>query len=207
MNIDFDKLLRTLLKSGAALTYVFIGSSVAVTLLSWFGSSEAWFLAFAISTSVYELNDVMSGQVWRLFTPMFMHFNIVHLAFNMLWLWSLGVIVERIQGSWMMLFVVLITAGLSNVAEFYAAGPLFGGMSGVVYGLLGYIWMQGKFNPWFMRKIRKEIVVMMLVWFVVCWTGLAGNIANIAHTAGLLVGMGWGVFYAYYQIHKMKGEV
>ena len=204
MNIDLEKFYLWLADTGAPITYVLIANSIGVTLFSWFGSSEGWFMALAISTSFYELSDVMNGQIWRLFSPMFMHFNIVHLAFNMLWLLSLGTIMERVQGSWVIIFVVFMTAGLSNVAQFYATGPAFGGMSGVVYGLLGYIWMQSRFNPWFFMKLRKEIVLMMLIWFVVCWTGLVGNIANVAHTVGLLAGIIWGLIYAQYLIKKMK---
>ena len=204
MNINHEKYRQWLLDSGVPVTFVLIGISVGVTLLSWFGSSEPWFRMLAISTSFYELSEVRNGQFWRLFTPMFMHFNIVHLAFNMLWLLSLGSIVERVQGSWVIIFVVFMTAGLSSVAQFYVTGPAFGGMSGVVYGLLGYVWMQSQFNPWFFLKLRKEIVLMMLIWFVVCWTGLVGNIANIAHTVGLLAGIIWGLIYAQYLIQKMK---
>jgi membrane associated rhomboid family serine protease len=69
---------------------------------------------------------------------------------------------------------------------------LFGGMSGVVYGLLAYVWMQGRYNQRFGYALHKSTAVMMLVWFVLCWTGLLGPIANWAHTTGLLIGLAWG---------------
>jgi GlpG protein len=76
------------------------------------------------------------------------------------------------------------------------ASPLFGGMSGVVYGLLGYVWGQGFGRSDLGFSLNRSTVVMMLVWYALCWTGLLGPIANWAHTAGLIVGVGWGYISA-----------
>ncbi|HWI58437.1 MAG TPA: rhomboid family intramembrane serine protease [Bacillota bacterium] len=65
-------------------------------------------------------------------------------------------------------------------------------MSGVVYGLLGYIWMRSKFDAGSGLFLHSSTVTMMLIWLVACYTGLLGPIANTAHTVGLLLGMGWG---------------
>ena len=65
-------------------------------------------------------------------------------------------------------------------------------MSGVVYALLGYFWMQGRYNPRFGVALHQTTVTMMLVWYVLCWTGIFGPIANWAHTAGALAGIAWG---------------
>lgn len=136
--------------------------------------------------------DILGGEVWRLVTPMFLHLSFLHILFNMMWLWDLGRLVETVKGSLYLLGFVLATGIASNVAQYAIQGPGFGGMSGVVYALLGYVWMQGKFNPRFGFEIHKSTVIMMLGWYVLCWTGLAGPIANWAHTAGLLLGVAWG---------------
>lgn len=136
--------------------------------------------------------DILGGEVWRLVTPMFLHLSFLHILFNMMWLWDLGRLVETVKGSLYMLGFMLATGIASNVAQYAIQGPGFGGMSGVVYALLGYVWMQGKFNPRFGFEIHKSTVIMMLGWYVLCWTGLAGPIANWAHTAGLLLGVAWG---------------
>jgi GlpG protein len=71
---------------------------------------------------------------------------------------------------------------------------MFGGMSGVVYALLGYVWMRGKYDPASGLFVPPPTVTMMLIWFVAGWTGILGPIANMAHGAGLVLGMAWGYF-------------
>jgi len=146
---------------------------------------------------------IMDGDFWRLLTPVFLHFGLAHIVFNMLWLWQLGGPLERRLGSPELLTLIVVVGVLSNLAQyFFKPDSLFGGMSGVVYALLGYFWMQGRFNPRFGMALRQPIVIMMLIWFVVCWLGVVGNIANMAHTAGLILGVVWGYISAYVQYPK-----
>ena len=154
-----------------------------------------------------DLPEVRQGQIWRLLTPIFLHFSLLHLAFNMLWLWILGRVIENIQGGpFLMLLVSLLGIG-SNLGQYYWSGPLFGGMSGVVYGLLGFLWIQGKLNPNYSVRLHQPIVIMMMVWFVLCWSGILSwlslllfktplEVANMAHTTGLLIGLIWGFLQA-----------
>ncbi len=145
----------------------------------------------------------MDGDFWRLLTPVFLHFGLAHIVFNMLWLWQLGGPLERRLGSPELLTLIVVVGVLSNLAQyFFKPESLFGGMSGVVYALLGYFWMQGRFNPRFGMALRQPIVIMMLIWFVVCWLGVVGNIANMAHTAGLILGVFWGFISAYVRYPK-----
>ena len=137
------------------------------------------------------LPDILHGQVWRLFTPALMHFGLMHIIFNMLWLRDLGGLIERIEGSRKFLLMVLVMAGLSNAGQYAVSGPMFGGMSGVVYGLLGYLWIRGKVDPWYQAHLHPSTVTMMLVWFVFCFLGIL-PIANTAHAVGLGLGMAWG---------------
>jgi membrane associated rhomboid family serine protease len=146
---------------------------------------------------------IMDGDFWRLLTPVFLHFGLAHIVFNMLWLWQLGGPLERRLGSPELLTLIVVVGVLSNLAQyFFKPESLFGGMSGVVYALLGYFWMQGRFNPRFGMALRQPIVFMMLIWFVVCWLGVVGNIANMAHTAGLILGVVWGFISAYVRYPK-----
>jgi GlpG protein len=136
--------------------------------------------------------EVFSGQVWRLITPIFIHFSILHIFFNMLWMRDLGSMIEARQGSLLLIVMVLIVAIISNVTEFFFVGGTFGGMSGVVYGLFGYIWIRGRRDPGSGLFLHPTTVTMMIIWLFVCMIGVMGPVANAAHASGLLVGMLWG---------------
>jgi GlpG protein len=184
------------------LSIVLIAISVAITFLTNFGKdthltqilSIGQFPAVVGTHILWDkmLLEVRHGEVWRLFTPMFLHFNIAHIFFNMLWLRDLGSMIEARKNSRFLLLLTLVLAGTSNVGQYLYKGPDFGGMSGVVYGLLGYIWMQGRFNPASKLSLSPQTVALMIVWFFVCLAGLVGPIANTAHGVGLAVGIAWG---------------
>lgn len=183
------------------LTSILIVTSVAVALLTRLGENDRLVQFFTIATYSIEGNsitwisglpEICHGQIWRLFTPMFVHFGLMHILFNMLWLRDLGSMVEARKGPWLLLTLVLVIAAVSNIAEYKVSGPSFGGMSGVVYGLLGYVWMQGKFNPASGLALHTQTVTLMIVWFFLCLSGAMGPIANTAHAVGAVVGIAWG---------------
>lgn len=136
--------------------------------------------------------EIRAGEVWRLFTPMFLHYGFLHIFFNMLWLRDLGSMIEARQNSLLLITQVAIMSALSNVAQYLVIGFYFGGMSGVVYGLLGYIWIRGKFDPGSGLFLHPSTVTMMIIWLFAGIVGLLGPIANTAHAVGLLTGMAWG---------------
>lgn len=139
------------------------------------------------------LEAVRRGQVWRLVSPIFMHFTLLHLLFNMMWLMDLGGMVEYNKGSAFVGGFVLLVAAASNFGQYAVAGANFGGMSGVVYGLLGYAWMMGRYDPGSGMKLRPATVTLMLGWFVVCILfARIMPVANTAHAVGLGLGMAWG---------------
>lgn len=177
------------------ITAVLLVTSILVSLVSNFGQNFQFIHWLLISEYTQGLSEVMSGQLWRLFTPIIIHFGILHIVFNMVWLYQLGSAIEQHYSIKRMAILVFIISLTSNLAQFIWSGPLFGGMSGVVYGLLGYVWIQGKYNPYSTIGLNQNIAIMMLAWFVICWLGLVGNIANMAHTIGLVGGMLMGLIY------------
>jgi len=187
------------------LTVILIVCSVATTLVSSFGDNHGPILWLFIAESapiggpmerLTWLPEIRNGEIWRLFTPVFIHFGIPHLLFNMLWMFDLGSMVERRQGTWRLAILVLVIAALSNLGQYLAKGPLFGGMSGVVYGLIGYIWLRGKFDPASGLFLHPTTVTMAMIWFVMCFAGVIGHVANTAHSVGLVTGLGFGYFSA-----------
>ena len=173
-------------------TIALIAISVAASIPSIGGNGV--FTPFLIATpGAPAFSEILGGELWRIVTPMFLHFSPLHLLFNMMWLWDLGRVLETLRGRGFYLGFVMATGVVSNLAQYaITANPLFGGMSGVVYALLGYFWMQGRNNPDAGFRLSQNTVIIMVGWFVLCWTGLLGPIANWAHTAGLLIGVAWG---------------
>ena len=182
------------------LTYGLIVISVLVCVLSNFGRNVEPILFLFISDPLGArfhgglLPEIRQGELWRLFTPMFIHFGPIHILCNMLWLRDLGSMIEARQSPWCLAGLVLVFAACSNVAQYYTGGPNFCGMSGVVYGLLGYIWIRGRFDPASGLYLHPSTVVMMIAWFFLCFTRVFGPIANTAHSVGLGMGMAWGYF-------------
>jgi len=179
------------------LTVILIAACIIVAVLSKLGRDITPIRALFISeliippfSLVDSLPEIWRGQIWRLFTPIFIHFGIMHLGFNMLWLWDLGNMIEDRKGTLFLAIFIFIVSGASNLIQFLFAGPAFGGMSGVVYGLLGYIWMKGKYDPGSRLGLHKTTVIMMIGWFFLCF--LLPNIANWVHAGGLAVGIAWG---------------
>jgi GlpG protein len=139
-------------------------------------------------------SPILEGQAWRLVTPIFIHLGILHLLFNMYMLYALGGPIERLRGTWRMGLLVLACAVLSNLAQYWwSQHPYFGGMSGVNYGLFGYAWMKGRYEPESGLTLHPQTIVILMAWLVLCMLGVVGGVANAAHVAGLVVGAAVGV--------------
>lgn len=149
-----------------------------------------------ISTAEY----LSHGQYWRLFTPVFLHFGWLHIVFNMLWMWELGKRIEVQGGSWHLLSVVIFIGVASNLYQ-AADTPyaVFGGMSGVIYGLLGYCAIFNLIAPSQRLQLPMPIYVLMLASLAIGYTGVLdflAKMANTAHLSGLILGLVMGAFSA-----------
>ena len=152
------------------------------------------------------LPHVRRGEVWRLVTPMFLHFGPLHLVFNMLMLHWLGGQIEARRGPLRYALLILAFAAPSNLAQYYLGhpewvsglgfsfrqSPSFGGMSGALYGLFGYAWMKARFEPQLGLVMPPSTVFMLIAWYALCF--LPGMpVANMAHSVGLILGVVIGV--------------
>ena len=179
------------------LTFVLIAISVAVAIFSKLGEEERPIMSLFISNFTDTWNPTMPeirhGELWRLITPIFIHFGFPHILFNMWALRDFGSMIEARQSSLHLAILVAVFAVCSNFGQVYFShAPNFGGMSGVIYGLLGYVWIRGKFDPGSGLFLHPTNVTMMIVWFFACLFRFIPNVANWAHGVGLVMGMAWG---------------
>lgn len=146
------------------------------------------------------------GEVWRLFSPCLLHAGLLHILFNMIWVWVLGRPIEHRIGLFRMALLSIVIGVGSNVAQYLMGGPFFIGYSGVVMGLAGFIWSREQVTPWEGYPIQKS-TLLFLVLFVLAMFGLqftsfilqlfsdvsfSPNIANTAHIVGGLIGVWLG---------------
>ena len=191
-----------------------IALACLVSFFSSFGSKlnliePIFFNKFLISFNQIQFYDfkityLISNEWWRLITPMFIHFSPTHLIFNSLWIYILGREIEQLDGKIIFIFLILFTSASSNYLQYSFSGPsLFGGLSGVVYGLLGYCFVSETFLRINKFSFPPAIYIFMFVWLLIGFTGFLdllgfGKIANFAHLGGLLSGILSGYIFSMY---------
>jgi GlpG protein len=150
-----------------------------------------------------RLVDIRQGQWWRLVTPIFLHADWLHLLFNMIMFHIFARMIEMRKGAGVLGLMILLIALASNAAQGLApstwgtlsGGPAFLGISGVVYGLMGYLWMKTVYDPGSGLYVSPGTVVFLLGWMTLGFTGVFQDtlpMANLAHACGLLAGMALG---------------
>ncbi len=145
---------------------------------------------------------IREGQVWRLFTPALLHGGLLHILFNMLWAWLLLRQVEERLSTFKVILLILLIGIVANVAQYIVSGPYFLGFSGVVCGLVGFIWVRQKVAPWEGYPLNRSTIIFILIFvgamfvlelfslFTALFTAkeISANIANTAHIIGGLFG-------------------
>jgi GlpG protein len=156
---------------------------------------------FSNGTGTIVLAQVVASfglaELGKMLSPMLLHGGLLHLVFNMMWVWELGERIESIQRTLQLLLAILLISLCSNTVQFLWGGGInFGGMSGVVYGLFAYIWMWQVVDPAKGLALPRATIVFMLVLLALfTWLDLP-MIANAGHTGGFVAGIGYGLVRA-----------
>ena len=138
----------------------------------------------------------LHGQWWRLLTSMFLHFGLIHLAFNMWALWNLGLLTERLFGSAYFLVLYLFAGISGSLSSLYwhpdvnsagASGAIFG----VMGGLLAFVLNPQTRVPASIAAAERNTALIFIAYNL--FFGLSAGIDNAAHIGGLIGGfaMGW----------------
>lgn len=146
-----------------------------------------------------KLIDIRRGELWRAITPIFIHFGAMHLVFNMIMVYQLGSLVEDRRGTLQIGLMVLAIAIVSNLFQALVPGQWggsanFGGMSGVLYGIFGYLMIKSRYQPELGMRIPQSTVIILIAWmllgfFNVLKEFMGLDVANWAHGIGFLTGV------------------
>jgi membrane associated rhomboid family serine protease len=134
---------------------------------------------------------VMEGftrEWWRIATPVLLHVGFIHLLGNLSWWSMLATQVERREGPLRLALLLALATVLPNAGQYLASGGNFGGLSGVVYALIGYVALRTWRQPALGYAFGRWWQALALAWLPLCLTGWLGPIANTAHALGLGVG-------------------
>jgi membrane associated rhomboid family serine protease len=163
---------------------------VSGTALIAIGVTVAWWSKVDISP-LFETAMIRRGELWRLLTSIFPHADILHLAFNVYWLWVFGTLVEQVYGHLKTaLLIVLFAVGSGSLEFAFARGGV--GLSGVGYGLFGLLWILSRFDEKFSDAVDQRTIQLFVVWFIFCVITTVANlfpVANIAHAGGAILGI------------------
>ncbi len=142
------------------------------------------------------------GEIWRPISPIFLHGDIFHLLFNMLWLLVLGRQLEMSLGSWRLVAFIVISALFSNTAQYLMTGANFIGISGVLCAMLAFIWQRQRRAPWEGYQLQASTIRFIFLFIgglallqVFSFMGevffdmsVSPGIANTAHLSGAFIG-------------------
>lgn len=174
---------------------------------TWMGIYDR--IVMAIRNPDYSLSydgplfvKISQGEIWRIITPTFLHFDLLHIFFNVLWFILLGNQIEFRLGGLRYSLLILLAGIISNTAQYLMSGPFFMGLSGVVCAMAAFIWARQQVAPWEGYLLHRFtliflaifVVGMFLLQTVFFFLQIAGKfeltvgIANTAHLTGALVG-------------------
>lgn len=187
----------------APLTFLLIAACAAVFMLQHMSTPEiraktyqalsfrATPISLSEGVSPSAFFDIERGQIWRLVTPIFLHGDAMHIFFNLYMLYYFGGQFEHRRGGFYYLLFVVLSAAFSNAAQVWTSNIGVIGISGVVYALIGYVWMQSRFLPKSGFFVGQFTILLAIGWLFAGFLPLKTfqDIAHVAHGAGLLFGV------------------
>jgi rhomboid protease GluP len=180
-------------------TYILLGAIGIIWLLEEMagGSTSTEVLIKFGANSGWEI--LVNGQIWRLFTSMFLHIGLMHLLFNGYALFIFGLEMERLYGADRFAVIYLLSGLFGSLASFAFRGPLVlsAGASGAIFGIIGmnlafFTLHRDSFGQFGRQRMMNTLVIIGIN--LVFGFTVAG-IDNLAHMGGLVAGaaLGYGL--------------
>ena len=191
-------------------TLVFLGANILIWLATdSLGAEEDPDVLVNVGAMFGPL--IADGQYWRLFTAIFLHHDLVHLAFNGFGLFIFGRLVERVYGHWRFIVIFVITGLFGSVASYMANSIAIGaGASGAIFGVLGALVVYFATQNRALGKLGKQNLIAMM--FIATIGLLHGwrtpGIDHLAHLGGFVAGLVLGLILGpRYRVKSTTGAV
>lgn len=165
-------------------TFILIAANVAVYAYTCLLSGDITTSdAVLVNYGQYNL-AVFHGEVWQLFTAMFIHANIEHIVGNMLFLLIFGLRAEKMFDL-KEYFSIYFLSGLAGGFLTLLMGPnmVSVGASGAIFGVIGASTVYPR------RAIGQSIITALLYSFFLLIINISQNVNVFAHLGGLLAGL------------------
>lgn len=164
-------------------------------------------LALAVVVTVYFLTgedpslvsmtpEAFGREPWRLLTSTLAHGNALHIFFNLYMLRSFGPALEQ-RLSKPLVLALFLTISVGSAAAQFAVGVGAVGLSGLLYGVFGFLWYGNSRVDRFRGLLPSSTIQILVAWFFICIVATkvgAMNVANVAH--GMGCALGWVAAWA-----------
>lgn len=137
-------------------------------------------------------------QFWRYFSHTLVHLSPLHILFNLCWWWIFGGAIERHLGAFTLIMLYFLSGIISGIAQNFAGGPAFFGLSGVVYAVMGFVFAADKFGKTQGSLLPQGFFTMLIIGILFGFVSplIGVQIGNAAHISGLITGLICGFLYA-----------
>lgn len=150
-----------------------------------------------------------NGEVWRLFVNIFHHGNIIHIFFNLYWIYYFGSLTEKFLGKSKYIYFIISCGFFQGIICTLTTEPFAIGLSGLIYAFFGLFLIIRNQDEMIKYFVNPSLIKFLLIFLFLCIPiNLLGllNIAYVAHFAGLIYGLIFGfVFYTKPHILKKIG--
>lgn len=170
-----------------ALVVIFILQQIGIIeIANWLLNPQLW------SGEKLDASSFWQNEVYLWWSPALIHLSFMHLLMNGFWWWVLAREVETRDGHLLLLVLTLGLAIGAGFAQYLAVGPYFAGLSGVTYGLMGWIWGRQTFKaaqyqlPAWLFPL---MIFFMLMTMLVDGVGMDLKIGHESHLAGAIIGV------------------
>jgi rhomboid protease GluP len=170
-------------KYSMAVTYSLIAANIAVYVVLQVGGDPVYAALAQTGTSFF------AGAYWQVFTAMFVHFDILHIGFNMIGLYYFGRLNEISYSRGEYLAVYFGAGLLGNLVSLFLIPPFVetGGASGAIFGLIG---------SYAARNHNLGNILIALVYAVFLLVASAGpGVNDFAHVFGVVGGFALGLLF------------